>query len=82
MIGPKLRVSAVDLGRGGGQSLQDQSELAAGFHPSAAGYADLVASLKCQSCRKGRHAPPVCVIKLTAAREIAPYKWVHPGEEG
>ena len=34
----------------------------------------LEASLKCRSCRKGRHAPPVRMIKLTAAREITPYK--------
>src|ERR1700731_1020398 len=26
----------------------------------------LEASLKCRSCWKGRHAPPVCMIKLTA----------------
>jgi hypothetical protein len=41
----------------------------------------LEASLKCRSCRKGRHAPPVRMIKLTAARAITPYKWVHPDEE-
>jgi hypothetical protein len=41
----------------------------------------LEASLKCRSCKKGRPAPPVRMIKLTAAREIAPYKWVHPDEE-
>jgi hypothetical protein len=41
----------------------------------------LEASLKCRSCRKGRSAPPVRMIKLTAAREITPYKWVHPDEE-
>jgi hypothetical protein len=33
----------------------------------------LEASLKCRSCRKGRSAPPVRMIKLTAAREITPY---------
>ena len=38
----------------------------------------LEASLKCRSCRKGRYAPPVHMIKLTAAREISPYRWVHP----
>jgi hypothetical protein len=32
-------------------------------------------------CRKGRYAPPVHMIKLTEAREITPYKWVHPDEE-
>jgi hypothetical protein len=41
----------------------------------------LEASLKCRSCRKGRHAPPVRMIKLTGTREITPYKWVHPDEE-
>jgi hypothetical protein len=41
----------------------------------------LQASLKRRSCRKGRTAPPVRMIKLTAAREITPYKRVHPDEE-
>jgi hypothetical protein len=41
----------------------------------------LEASLKCRSCRKGRHAPPVRMIKLTETRQITPYKWVHPDEE-
>jgi hypothetical protein len=41
----------------------------------------LEASLKCRSCRKGRHAPPVHMIKLTETREITPYKWVHPDED-
>ena len=41
----------------------------------------LEASLKCRSCRKGRHAPPVHIIKLTEQREITPYLWVHPDEE-
>jgi hypothetical protein len=41
----------------------------------------LEASLKCRSCRKGRYAPPVHVIKLTETREITPYVWVHPDEE-
>ena len=40
----------------------------------------LEASLKCRSCRKGRFAPPVHMIKLTATREITPYLWVHPDE--
>jgi hypothetical protein len=33
----------------------------------------LEAALKCRSCKKGRHAPPVHMIKLTQEREIAPY---------
>jgi len=41
----------------------------------------LEASLKCRSCRKGRHAPPVHMIKLTEKREITRYLWVHPDEE-
>jgi hypothetical protein len=40
----------------------------------------LEAALKCRSCKKGRYAPPVQVIRLTQ-REIAPYVWVHPDEE-
>jgi hypothetical protein len=41
----------------------------------------LEAALKCRSCKKGRYAPPVHMIKLTATQEITPYQWVHPGEE-
>ena len=41
----------------------------------------LEASLKCRSCRKGRHAPRVRMIKLTEKQEITPYRWVHPDEE-
>jgi hypothetical protein len=41
----------------------------------------LEASFKCRSYRKRRYAPPVHMIKLAAAREITPYKWVHPDEE-
>jgi hypothetical protein len=41
----------------------------------------LEASLKCRSCRKGRRAPPVHMIKLTQTQEITPYVWVHPDEE-
>src|SRR5436305_6243384 len=37
----------------------------------------LEASLKCRSCRKGRYAPPVRMVKLTQTREITPYRWVH-----
>jgi hypothetical protein len=39
----------------------------------------LEASFKCRSCRKGRYAPLVHIIKLTAEQEITPYKWVHRG---
>jgi hypothetical protein len=41
----------------------------------------LEAALKCRSCRRGRYAPPVHMIKLTERREITPYIWVHPDEE-
>jgi hypothetical protein len=41
----------------------------------------LEAALKCRSCKKGRSAPPVHMIKLTQEREIAPYIWVHPDED-
>jgi hypothetical protein len=41
----------------------------------------LEASLKCRSCKKGRYAPPVPMIKLTEQREISPYLWVHPDED-
>ena len=41
----------------------------------------LEASLKCRSCRKGRYASPVHMIRLTEAREITPYASVHPDEE-
>jgi hypothetical protein len=41
----------------------------------------LGAALKCRSCRKGRYAPPVHMIKLTREREIAPYAWVHPDDD-
>jgi hypothetical protein len=41
----------------------------------------LEAALKCRSCRKGRSAPPVHMIKLTERQEITPYKWVHPDED-
>src|ERR1700719_2522773 len=41
----------------------------------------LEAALKCRSCKKGRYAPPVHMIKLTETQEIMPYTWVHPDEE-
>ena len=36
---------------------------------------NLEASLKCRSCREGRFAPPVNMIKLTETQEITPCKW-------
>jgi hypothetical protein len=41
----------------------------------------LEAALKCRSCKKGRYAPPVHMIKLTRKREITPYVWVHPDDD-
>src|SRR6478672_12760591 len=41
----------------------------------------LEAALKCRSCKKGRYAPPVHMIKFTEEREITPYLWVHPDED-
>jgi hypothetical protein len=41
----------------------------------------LEAALKCRWCRKGRHAPPMHMIKLTETREITPYKWVDPDDD-
>jgi hypothetical protein len=41
----------------------------------------LEAGLKCQSCKKGRYAPPVHMIKLTETLEITHYRWVHQDEE-
>ena len=41
----------------------------------------LEASLKCRSCRKGKYALPVRMIRLTEEREITPYVWVHLDEE-
>jgi hypothetical protein len=41
----------------------------------------LEAALKCRSCKKGRYAPPVHIIKLTQEREITPYVWVQPDDD-
>lgn len=66
------------------QPLQDAREPAARCEirrPRHTPLWKLEASLKCRACRKGRHAPPVHMIKLTEKREITPYLWVHPDEE-
>jgi hypothetical protein len=42
----------------------------------------LEAALKCRSCKKGRYAPPVHMIKLAETREITPYVWVHRTRRG
>lgn len=41
----------------------------------------LEASLKCRSCRKGRYAPPVHMVKLTERCEITPYRLAHPNDD-
>jgi hypothetical protein len=41
----------------------------------------LESALKCRSCKKGRYAPPVHMIKLTKEREITPYVWSHPDDD-
>src|SRR5215212_10260872 len=41
----------------------------------------LEAALKCRSCKNGRRAPSVHVIKLTETREIPAYHWDHPEED-
>ena len=41
----------------------------------------LEAALKCRSCRTQRYSPPVHMIRLTEARQTAPYVWVHPEDE-
>jgi hypothetical protein len=41
----------------------------------------LEAALKCRSCRKGRYAPSVHMIKLTETRRTNPYRWVHPDND-
>ena len=38
-------------------------------------------SFRCRSCGTRRYTSPVHMIKLTEAREITPYVWVHPDEE-
>jgi hypothetical protein len=42
---------------------------------------ELEASLKCRSCRNGRYAPSMHIIRLTEQQEITPHLWVHPDEE-
>ena len=65
------------------QPLQDSRKPAARRHPPAACTPlwKQEASLKCRSCRRGRYAPRVHMIKLTETQEITPYKWVYPTEE-
>ena len=50
------------------------------WRPRATPLWKLEAALTCRSCRKGRYAPPVHMVKLTEAREITPCRWVHPDE--
>ena len=55
------------------QSLQDPCE-----HSTRR---ELEAALQCRSGGTRRYKPPVHMIKLTAEREISPYKWVHPDDD-
>jgi Fe-S-cluster-containing hydrogenase component 2 len=41
----------------------------------------LEAALKCRSCKKGRYAPPVHMIRLTTERQTMPYVWTHPDDD-
>jgi hypothetical protein len=41
----------------------------------------LEASIKCRSCRKGRYALSVHMIRLTQTQEITRYRRVRPAEE-
>ena len=56
-------------------------DLSATWRPRDTPIWKLEAALKCRSCRKGRYAPPVHMIKLTERQEITPYRWVHPDED-
>jgi hypothetical protein len=40
----------------------------------------LESAFRCRSCRS-RYKPPVHMIRLTEAREIAPYIWVNPDDD-
>jgi Fe-S-cluster-containing hydrogenase component 2 len=41
----------------------------------------LEAALKCRSCKKGRYAPPVHMIRLTTERQTLLYVWTHPDDD-
>jgi len=72
------------LARSRVQQVQDPREPTARCYPPATRYAAVEAGgipEMRRSCRKGRYAPPVHMIKLTETRQITPYKWVHPNEE-
>jgi hypothetical protein len=71
----------IGLARSRMPSMQDPGAPAARRNPASARHADPEAALKYRSCKKGRYAPPVHVVKLTETQEITPYPWVHPDEE-
>ena len=77
---PSLTIGQCPNGGQGGKTRASLT-LDAIRRPREASLWKLEASLKCRSCRKGRHVPPVRMIKLTETREITPYKWVHPEQE-
>jgi hypothetical protein len=56
------------LARGRMQPLQDPREPAARRHPRETPIWKLEVALKCRSCKKGRYAPPVHMIRLTEKR--------------
>jgi hypothetical protein len=41
----------------------------------------LEASFKCRNCKRGRYAPPVHMVRLTAEAGIRPSLWFHPDDE-
>ena len=62
-----------------------------GFTPQIGFFAFLAGSLafamfgaiaSCRAARIRPYSPPVHMIKLTREREIAPYVWVHPDDDG
>jgi len=71
------------LARGGVQPLQTRASLPLNAirRPRDTSICKLEAALKSWSCRKGRYAPPVHMVKLIATQAITPYKSVHPDAE-
>jgi hypothetical protein len=49
--------------------------------PGKAPAEQVLKDIRRQTCRKGRYAPPVYMIRLTAERAVALTKWFHPSEE-
>jgi hypothetical protein len=52
-------------------------------HPASARHANLEAGAgRRPAVPNSRYSPPVHMIRLTKEREIMPYVWVHPDDEG